>query len=92
MSETAQHKADQLPGHELLQRLRNALSHAGVVYLNEHGRYEPAEQARMLAFVSKYQGANYRVIVVSEDEFGRFLRRWARWLKDAGFGKLSAAA
>ena len=88
-------KADVLEADQVLRRLRHALSHAGVVYLDEAGLYRPARDAFMLAFVFEFGGRNNRrhgVITVSEPDFRAFLRAWARWLSDQGFGRVAAAA
>jgi hypothetical protein len=76
----------------VLHQLRNALAHAGVVYLDEEGRYQPERDARMLAFIAEHRGGSYTVLGIMEDDFSAFLRCWARWLGTLGLNELALAA
>ena len=80
----------------VLHQVRNALAHAGVIYLDEEGRYEPEREARMLAFIAEIREnrnvVGYSALGVMENDFSAFLRRWARWLQELGLDRLALGA
>jgi len=72
----------------VLRALRNALAHGNVIYLNRDGKEREGEPVHLLAFLSRYEegedqqakSESYRLIVATEDEFLRFVKRWADWI------------
>ena len=84
MTEESQDRARQMAGWFWLGHLRNALSHAGVVYLDESGSHQVEREVRMLAFVSEADhpgSGRYLVSQIEVDEFRAFVRTWAAWLR-----------
>lgn len=73
---------------QVIRVLRNALAHGNIVYLDSNGAEEVDAKVRYIAFLSRYeeneeqqQKANtYRVVTMTEDEFLRFVKRWAQWI------------
>lgn len=65
----------------VLLTMRHALAHGNVIYLNEEGNEAPGRRVTHMAFVAdgRYTDA-YRVIIVEEMTFVKFLRGWASWL------------
>jgi hypothetical protein len=71
-------------GH-VCRLIRNALAHANVVYLDEHGREDPHRRVTHLGFVSRARDSRkYRVLLVQEDAFVQFLRRFAGLINEIG--------
>lgn len=72
----------------VLRVIRNALAHGNIVYLNENGTEEGGTKLQFLAFLSRYEqtedelarSKTYRLVVVPESEFLRFVKLWARWV------------
>ncbi len=64
-----------------------------MIYLDEEGYYRPANQARMLAFISEDRNPNpYMVLGIMEEDFSRFLRGWAAWLGELGVNDIALGA
>lgn len=78
----AQNDIKDQDAENILLTLRHALAHGNVVYLNEDGFEGPDRLVTHLAFVSKgrSRGSAYRVLIVEENAFIEFLRRWAHWV------------
>jgi len=82
----AMRAAEQAPAKDVMECLRNALSHGGVAYLDKHGRQEE-DATNMLGFASYPTGRRteeLRLLRISVDGFQEFLGLWARWLSDNG--------
>jgi hypothetical protein len=68
----------------ILYTMRNALSHATIVYLNEQGLEQHDREVTHLAFVSRKRRQtphDFYVLIVEQQEFVRFLRAWVQWLQ-----------
>jgi hypothetical protein len=74
------------PTADVLECLRNALSHGGVAYLDRRGR-QSEDATNMLGFAA-YPGFNrrdeLRVLRISVDGYQRFLAAWTKWLAESG--------
>jgi hypothetical protein len=74
------------PTADILECLRNALSHGGVAYLDARGR-QSNDATNMLGFAS-YPAYNrrdeLRILRISVDGYERFLAAWSKWLSDSG--------
>lgn len=76
--------------HEVLRVLRNATAHGNIVYLDKDGREREGTEVHYLAFLSRYEetreqqekSETYRMVATTEDEFLRFVKGWAMWLRD----------
>jgi hypothetical protein len=91
MTEESQDRARQMNGWFWLGHLRNALAHAGVVYLDENGSHQVEREVRMLAFVSEADhpgSGRYLVSQIEVEEFRAFVRTWAAWLRRRGFPRV----
>jgi len=79
---------DNLSGSEVLNGLRHALAHGSIAYLDEAGRWEPGQEAKIVAFIATDRtghgpdGSN--IFCVSQEDLLLFLRAWAGFLMDAG--------
>ncbi|MGO7675011.1 hypothetical protein [Rhizobium leguminosarum] len=73
---------------EVLRPLRNALAHGNIFYLNHDGYEVAGDQMKLLAFASRYEetaeqqaaSCTFRLIIVGEEDFFRFVRSWAAWV------------
>lgn len=73
---------------EVIRVLRNALAHGNIIYLDTDGREIAGNRMAYMAFLSRYEETDeqrkvaktYRVVVVPEDEFLRFVKAWASWV------------
>ena len=74
------------PTADILECLRNALSHGGVAYLDDRGR-QSEDETNMLGFAA-YPAFNrrdeLRILRISVDGYQRFLCAWSKWLADSG--------
>jgi hypothetical protein len=74
------------PTANILECLRNGLSHGGVAYLDRLGR-QSEDTTNMLGFAA-YPAFNrrdeLRILRISVDGYQRFLATWSRWLADCG--------
>jgi hypothetical protein len=74
------------PPADVLECLRNALSHGGIAYLDKRGR-QSEDATYMLGFAA-YPAFNrkdeLRILRVSVDGYHRFLAAWTRWLTESG--------
>jgi len=74
------------PAKQVMECLRNALSHGGVAYLDQHGR-QSDDATNMLGFAS-YPGhrrtTELRLLRISVDGYQRFLGIWSGWLANSG--------
>jgi hypothetical protein len=73
---------------DVLRVVRNALAHGNIVYLNEDGREQRNTKLQYLGFLSRYEETaeqkklteTYRIVVTTEEEFLRFIKKWAGWV------------
>lgn len=95
-SEFAQKAARDASARFMLNHLRNALAHGGIVYLDANGRQND-RRADMLGFVSAKKDYKTQKITglhisrVSEVDFHAFLLAWADWISKSGMGEVLAA-
>lgn len=78
--------AAQAPAKDVMECLRNALSHGGVAYLDKDGR-QNEDATNMLGFASYpafRRTGELRLLRISVDGFQEFLILWARWLSENG--------
>ena len=82
LSPGAQNDIREQDVENILLTLRHALAHGNVVYLNEQGCETPGRRVTHLAFVSEGRSSAdaYGVLIVEENAFIDFLRRWAHWV------------
>jgi len=70
----------------ILTVMRNGLAHGSIVFLDEKGEEVPNRKVTYIAFVSRVQGQerqtadSYRVLIVDEESFLIFLKRWTEWI------------
>jgi len=80
------------PTSDILECLRNALSHGGVAYLDSRGR-QSEDATSMLGFAaypSLGRRDELRILRISVDGYQRFLAAWSNWLTSTGIeGKLT---
>lgn len=69
----------------ILTVMRNALAHGSIVFLDENGEEKPNRRVTFIAFVSRVQvqerpSVDFRVLIVDEESFLTFLKRWTEWI------------
>lgn len=70
------------PASDILECLRNALAHGGIVYLDQHGRQTDAA-TNMLGFASYTRDRKgLQLLRISVDGYQRFLRAWSNWVSE----------
>lgn len=96
-SDESSARASKMCGSQWASCLRNALSHGGIIYLDEFGSYAPGSPTEMLAFVSRKYHRKSRALVqlnvlrIGREDYLEFLRRWADWMDRSGVGAALAA-
>jgi hypothetical protein len=73
---------------DVLRVVRNALAHGNIVYLNSDGKEKRNTKLQYLGFLSRYEeteeqkklAETYRLVVTTEEEFLRFIKKWAAWV------------
>ncbi|WP_206335858.1 hypothetical protein [Rhizorhabdus phycosphaerae] len=70
------------PAADVLECLRNALSHGGIAYLDVNGQ-QTDDATDMLAFVARTRDRKaLQLLRISVDGYQQFLRCWSNWLSE----------
>jgi hypothetical protein len=78
--------AESAQARDVIECLRNALSHGGVAYLDSRGR-QSEDATNMLGFASypsSRRTRELRLLRITVDGYQAFLGLWSKWLTDSG--------
>lgn len=88
MSQGAVNEITKQNVENILTVMRHGLAHGSIIYLDEKGDENPMRKVTHLGFVVRATGQDrhypksFRVLIVEQEEFLSFLKRWTDWISD----------